>query len=66
MGECGSAKEIVLAVQECLERLDFVLRSDADEETSPKENLTPSDQLISLISLYSSGRHRLHSSESSQ
>jgi hypothetical protein len=66
MGECGNAKEIVLAIQECLERLDFMLRSDADTETSPKEHLPPSEQLVTLISLYSSGGHCLHSSESLQ
>lgn len=66
MGECGSAKEVVLAAQEYLERLDAVLSSDMGEEIFPEENLTPASQLVTLVSLYSSGRHLLDSLRSLQ
>ncbi|KAJ7207212.1 hypothetical protein GGX14DRAFT_366396, partial [Mycena pura] len=53
IGECGSSKEIVIAVQESLERIadDLALEPDEDEI----EHESASDQLISLILLCSSG-----------
>jgi hypothetical protein len=61
IGECGSAKEVVIAAQEILERLDDVLSLEMEEDE--KEDIvseSPSGQLISLIHLYNSGRFSLH------
>ncbi|KAJ7695342.1 hypothetical protein B0H17DRAFT_430746 [Mycena rosella] len=58
VGECGSPKEVVIAVQEILERVGIAL--DGDEEDDPKPtNESPSDQLISLILLYNAAIPRL-------
>lgn len=52
MGECGSAKEVVIAVQEVLERIERSIDMDEDEEAN---TTSPPEQLISLIHLYNSG-----------
>ena len=70
IGECGSAKEVVMAVQEAIEQLERFLDSDGavgdnddrrsdDEEEFPssaeKSKLnSPSTQLTILIDLYGS------------
>ncbi|KAJ6590716.1 hypothetical protein DFH09DRAFT_1140109 [Mycena vulgaris] len=61
IGECGSSKEIVIAVQEILERVENPLSLDMDEEDEKEDDASesPSDQLISLILLYSSAIPRL-------
>ncbi|KAJ7096637.1 hypothetical protein B0H15DRAFT_920983 [Mycena belliarum] len=63
IGECGSPKEIVIAVQECLERVEIALSRDMDEEEEKDDdddtNASPADQLISLIILYSAAIPRL-------
>jgi hypothetical protein len=68
IGECGSAKEVVMAVQEAVEQLEPLLNSDEavgdhdddkeeEESTSvarkPKLN-SPITQLTILIDLYGS------------
>ncbi len=53
IGDCGNAKEVVIAVQEILERVDNALLEEEDPEDSI--SASPSDQLISLIYLYNSG-----------
>jgi hypothetical protein len=53
IGECGNAKEVVIAVQEALERVDSALNEEDDPDDNNSES--PSDQLISLIHLYNSG-----------
>ncbi|KAF7328900.1 hypothetical protein MVEN_02519700 [Mycena venus] len=58
VGECASAKEVVIAVQEILERLESALNEEEDDtEDSISED--PSEQLISLIRLYNSAIPRL-------
>ncbi|KAJ6571633.1 hypothetical protein B0H19DRAFT_663396 [Mycena capillaripes] len=64
IGECGSAKEIIIAVQEILERVDGALSLEMEEEDEEDEtenivSESPSDQLISLIHLYKSAIPRL-------
>ncbi|KAJ7487837.1 hypothetical protein FB451DRAFT_1225637 [Mycena latifolia] len=63
IGECGSSKEIVIAVQEILERVESALGLDMDEEDEKQDatnaNESPSDQLISLILLYNAAIPRL-------
>ncbi|KAJ7262659.1 hypothetical protein B0H12DRAFT_1103986 [Mycena haematopus] len=58
IGERGNAKEIMIAVQEILERVGSMLNEDEDDiDDSTSES--PSDQLISLIHLYNSSIPRL-------
>ena len=62
IGECGSAKEVVMAVQEAVEQLERLL--DSDEDNDDKEECTsytgkfklnsPTTQLTILIDLYGS------------
>ncbi|KAJ6484410.1 hypothetical protein C8R47DRAFT_554346 [Mycena vitilis] len=59
IGECGSAKEIVIAVQEILERLAISLEMEDEEETEDAINESPADQLVSLIHLCNSAIPRL-------
>ncbi|KAJ7727745.1 hypothetical protein B0H16DRAFT_249781 [Mycena metata] len=61
IGECGSAKEVVIAVQESLERVDSALNLEMEEEEEHDDasRASPTDQLISLISLYKSAIPRL-------
>ncbi|KAK7028318.1 hypothetical protein R3P38DRAFT_2525446 [Favolaschia claudopus] len=60
IGECGNAKEVVVAVQEILERVDAALDSE-EEDDQEEDSITksPSEQLISLIHLYNSAIPRL-------
>lgn len=58
IGECSSAKEVLIAVQEILERVDTTLSLEMEEEEEEHDDASrasPTDQLISLISLYNSG-----------
>ncbi|KAJ7603574.1 hypothetical protein FB45DRAFT_960179 [Roridomyces roridus] len=58
VGEQGSAKEVVIAAQEILERVnDSLDAEDDDDEDGALES--PSNQLISLICLYNSAIPRL-------
>jgi hypothetical protein len=69
IGECGSAKEVVMAVQEAVEQLERLLDSDGevgdndDKEECPlyagksKPN-PPTTQLTILIDLYGSCKSR--------
>lgn len=61
IGKCCSAKEVVIAVQECVERLQNKLAADdsgsdeSQEEDDFNDNvLSPAAQLDTLISLYAS------------
>ncbi|KAJ7302364.1 hypothetical protein DFH08DRAFT_905432 [Mycena albidolilacea] len=58
IGECGNAKEVVIAVQEALERVDSALNEEEDDPDDSNSE-SPSDQLISLIHLYNSAIPRL-------
>lgn len=70
IGECGSAKEVVMTVQEAMERLERTLeREDDDDEEkgedkdgdvlhSTKQNSTVV-QFLTLNNLYSSGESRI-------
>ncbi|KAJ7752460.1 hypothetical protein DFH07DRAFT_521920 [Mycena maculata] len=58
-GECGSPKEVVIAVQESLERVNLSLETDGDETEDDGTSESPSNQLLSLISLYNSAIPRL-------
>lgn len=57
IGECGNSKEVVIAVQEILERVesDFGLEMEDDNEKEDHSKESPADQLISLILLYNAG-----------
>ena len=52
VGECGSAKEVVMAVQEAIEQLERLLTSD--EAVGDSELNSPTTQLTILIDLYGS------------
>lgn len=60
ISECGSAKEVVMAVQEAVERVEHALENNDEEESEAqgKESLnkhippSPLDQLIILIDIY--------------
>ncbi len=57
LGECGNAKENLIAIQESVERfIDELQRDeDGDEETSDDQGLsTMLEQLMRMLSLYSS------------
>ncbi|KAJ7509443.1 hypothetical protein B0H11DRAFT_1702278, partial [Mycena galericulata] len=60
IGECGSPKEVLIAVQESLERVDdsLSLESEEDEDEDGSRE-SPSNQLICLILLYNSAIPRL-------
>ncbi|KAF7361379.1 hypothetical protein MSAN_01170700 [Mycena sanguinolenta] len=58
IGECGNAKEVMIAVQEILERVQSALDEEEDD-TDESVNESPSGQLISLIHLYTSAIPRL-------
>ena len=59
VGECGSAKEVVMTVQEAAERLEHSLEQEeedeSDEEGSQPKSTSLIDQLLILIDLYASG-----------
>jgi len=64
IGECGSAKEVVMAVQEAAEKLECAFEEDSDGEDqdesrigSPKPHRTTSNvgQLKIMLELYASG-----------
>lgn len=57
MGQCSSAKEVIIAVQESMEHLGVLFQADDedDEGLDAKSHPLPS-QLLSLIELYTSGR----------
>lgn len=60
IGECGSAKEVVMTVQEAAERLEHSLEREEDEDEDEKEGNHPKstshiDQFLILIDLYASG-----------
>ena len=60
VGECGSAKEVVMTVQEAAERLEHSLEQEEEDESDEKEGNRPKstsliDQLLILIDLYASG-----------
>ncbi|KAJ7053285.1 hypothetical protein C8F01DRAFT_552006 [Mycena amicta] len=57
VGECGSAKEIVIAVQEILERVARALA--VEEEDDSDDSTPPAQQLLSLIRLSNSAIPRL-------
>lgn len=54
LGECCSAKEVVIAVQEAVERLQMSLSTESDEEEE-EDVQSYAVMLGILISLYSSG-----------
>ena len=60
IGECGSAKEVVMAVQEAVEQLERLLDSDEDNDdkeecyTGKSKLNSPTTQLTILIDLYGS------------
>jgi len=64
IGECGSAKEVIMAVQEAAEKLERAFEEDSDGEDedeskigSPKPHRTTSNvgQLKIMLELYASG-----------
>jgi hypothetical protein len=56
MGECSSAKEVVIAAQESIERLETSLDEDDEDENDASDKRLPlPSQLITLIGLYASG-----------
>ena len=60
IGECGSAKEVVMTVQEAAERLEHSLEQEQEDESDEKKGNQPQstsliDQLLILIDLYASG-----------
>ncbi|KAF7984425.1 hypothetical protein HWV62_14488 [Athelia sp. TMB] len=59
-GECSSAKEVVVAVQESIERITAVIQDDAEEiELDKADQRSPAGQLGVLISLYASSIPRI-------
>jgi len=79
IGECGSAKEVVMAVQEAIEQLERLLNSDEadgdddDQRSDDKEKYpsfpgkskfnSPTTQLTILIDLYGSCKFCIGRSE---
>ncbi|KAF8067892.1 hypothetical protein FPV67DRAFT_1163310 [Lyophyllum atratum] len=61
VGECGSAKEVVMAVQEAVERLASVCEGDDEDEDDAGDGSTLSypSQLTILVELYSACLPRL-------
>lgn len=54
--ECCSAKEAIIAIQESVEHIRSRLSDENDEEDEEAEvRLSPTDRLITLTALYSSG-----------
>ena len=77
IGECGSAKEVIMAVQEAIEQMERLLdsddafgddddrRSDDKKESSARKSKlnSPTTQLIILIDLYGSCKFCIGRSE---
>ncbi|KAJ7135891.1 hypothetical protein C8R44DRAFT_389978 [Mycena epipterygia] len=61
IGECGNSKEVVIAVQEILERVEsaFSLEMEDEDEKEDDSKESPAEQLISLILLYNAAIPRL-------
>ncbi|KAF8805834.1 hypothetical protein BYT27DRAFT_7103611 [Phlegmacium glaucopus] len=69
IGECGPAKEVVMAVQEAVEHLEHILDSDndnddqrGDDSIQPARNFklnSPTTQLTILIDIYGSSISRM-------
>ncbi|KII84620.1 hypothetical protein PLICRDRAFT_354784 [Plicaturopsis crispa FD-325 SS-3] len=62
MGECSNAREVMLAVQEAVERLESQLSSELDEDAENEADNTavsPPEQLIRLVLLYAASIPRL-------
>lgn len=53
IGERCSAKEVVIAVQEAVERLQNTFTAESDDSEEEDRVLSPAAQLNTLISLYS-------------
>lgn len=63
-GECSSAKEVVVAVQEAIERVEAGMSQDSDEDEPAKdERSSLANQLDVLISLYRACKSKLHCHE---
>jgi hypothetical protein len=54
VGECGNAKEVIIAAQEAVERISSIASSSDTAKDDDDDDDLPS-QLIRLIDLYSSG-----------
>lgn len=62
-GECSSAKEVVVAVQESVERVEAMLSAGSDEDDAETDaRRSPASQLDVLISLYTACELYSHSS----
>ncbi|KAF7350353.1 hypothetical protein MVEN_01340000 [Mycena venus] len=60
IGECGNAKEVMIAVQEVLEQIDSALDLELEEDDEEdNDRVSPSEQLISIIHLCNSAIPRL-------
>lgn len=53
MGECSPPKEVLIAVQEAIERLESAYEDEDGDEDDGKDASVP-DELVTLIELYSS------------
>ncbi|KZP23532.1 hypothetical protein FIBSPDRAFT_1042955 [Athelia psychrophila] len=59
-GECSSAKEVVVAVQESVERVEAMLSAGSDEDDAETDaRRSPASQLDVLISLYTASIPRM-------
>jgi hypothetical protein len=58
MSESSSAKEVLIEVQAAVEQLNhnMLLVDDDDDDDDDNKLQTPSAQLVTLVSLYSSGK----------
>lgn len=56
LGECCSAKEVVIAVQEALERLEISFEAEENSEEDDPDYRSLNEQLLQLIRLYESGK----------
>lgn len=55
VGECCSAKEVIVAVQESVERVGVMMSTGSDEDEAENDaRRSPASQLGALISLYTS------------
>ncbi|KAF7289832.1 hypothetical protein MIND_01357500 [Mycena indigotica] len=58
VGECASAKEVVIAIQEALEGVARILAAE-DDGDEPNEKSSPVEQLLSVVQLSTSAIPRL-------